>query len=57
MCYSADDLLPVCEELGIPLVVSVSSNRVPLSSLKRKKVRLSPQLDKRRANIPNSIYS
>ena len=21
MCYSADDLLPVCEELGIPLVV------------------------------------
>ena len=38
MCYSADDLLPVCEELGIPLVVSVPSNRVSLSSLKRKKV-------------------
>lgn len=37
MCYSADDLLPVCEELGIPLVVSVPSNRVSLSSLKRKK--------------------
>ena len=24
ICYSADDLLPVCEELGIPLVVSTS---------------------------------
>lgn len=21
MCYNADDLLPVCEELGIPIVV------------------------------------
>jgi len=29
MCYSADDLLPVCEELNIPLVVSAPPTRAP----------------------------
>ena len=35
MCYNADDLLPVCEELNIPLVVS--RHLLHLTSLSHKR--------------------
>ncbi|GJE93486.1 UV-endonuclease UvdE [Phanerochaete sordida] len=41
MCYSADDLLPVCEELGIPIVLDYHHNYIkpsvlPLPALVRR---------------------
>lgn len=35
MCYNADDLLPVCEELNIPIVVSRPPRRPPHPTLTR----------------------
>ena len=34
ICYSADDLLPLCEELGVPLVVSTPPIQLPQWRLK-----------------------
>ena len=45
ICYNADDLLPVCEELEIPLVFGESEDYIDQGIFSDLLSRLSPRLD------------